>query len=112
MRKLRLVSWIRWVGTMSIWPLELARNLLQRQASSWRRATAAPAMEPAPETWTEVLRTGPAAGLWWTFDLARAQHAAGVQAGLCKRSLLASADFERRLDLLERLTLGPLARRV
>ncbi len=44
------------------------------------------------------------------FDAARVQHAAGVQAGAVPRSLLESQHFEQQLGLMERLTLGPLAR--
>jgi hypothetical protein len=44
------------------------------------------------------------------FDACRAMHAAAVQAGVAERSLLASAAFERRMDVLERTALGPLAR--
>lgn len=51
---------------------------------------------------------GPGAG----FDFLRTQYAAAVQAGVIERSLLASGAFERRLGVLERLTLGPWARRV
>jgi hypothetical protein len=50
--------------------------------------------------------------LAWPFDLARAQHAAGVCAGALPRSLLESTQFEQQLVTMERLTLGPLARRV
>jgi hypothetical protein len=39
------------------------------------------------------------------------QHAAGVQGGLLRHSLLESAAFEHRLALLEALLLGPWARR-
>ncbi|MBI5257784.1 MAG: hypothetical protein HY855_14870 [Burkholderiales bacterium] len=46
------------------------------------------------------------------FDALRAHYANAVQAGLVERSLLASARVERQLDALERLLLGPLARRV
>lgn len=46
------------------------------------------------------------------FDLARLQYAQAVQAGLLPRSQLASARVEKHLDLLERLTLGPLARAI
>ena len=108
----RLAKWIRWVGSMSVWPLELAQNLLQRQASAWRRASAGPALTAVPVGPTLAAQAGPAAALSWPFDLARAQHAASVQSGYCERSLLASAAFERGLDLMERLTLGPFARRV
>ena len=46
------------------------------------------------------------------FDALRFGYAGAVKAGLVKRSILASRDFERALGALERLTLGPLARRV
>jgi hypothetical protein len=46
------------------------------------------------------------------FDMARDQYGMAVQLGLFKRSMLAWAKFERQLDLLERATLGPWARRV
>ena len=60
-----------------------------------------------------------ALGGWWTglrdalalpFDVARHQHAAGVRAGALPRSLLESQRFEQQLSLVERLSLGPLAR--
>ncbi len=109
-----LISWARWLGALSIWPLELARGMMQRQPVAWRPAmvesAVAPPMAVAPPAY--ATRNWAAASLSWPFDLARAQHAAGVQCGLLQRSLLASADFERRLGQLERLALGPLARRV
>ncbi len=46
------------------------------------------------------------------FDCVRHQHAASVQAGALPRSLLESQRFEQQLGLLEKLSLGPLARRV
>jgi hypothetical protein len=46
------------------------------------------------------------------FDMARDQYGMAVQLGLFKRSLLAWSKFERPLDLLEKITLGPWARRV
>lgn len=46
------------------------------------------------------------------FDALRFGHASAVRAGLVQRSLLASRDFERALGALERVVLGPLARRV
>ena len=46
------------------------------------------------------------------FDMAREQYAKAVQAGLIERSMLRWAKFERQLDLLEKMTLGPWARRV
>ncbi len=44
------------------------------------------------------------------FDTLRALHATGVQAGLIRRSMLESRDFERVLGSAERFMLGPLAR--
>lgn len=41
----------------------------------------------------------------------RAQYAGAVQASPALHSLLASAPFERSLNNLEKLGLGPLARR-
>lgn len=46
------------------------------------------------------------------FDMAREQYAKAVQAGLIERSMIAWAKFERQIDLLEKMTLGPWARRV
>ncbi len=46
------------------------------------------------------------------FDMAREQYGKAVQVGLIQRSMLAWAKFERQIDLLEKLTLGPWARRV
>jgi len=46
------------------------------------------------------------------FDALRFQRAGLAKAGLVQNSMLASRDFERALGTLERLTLGPLARRV
>ena len=45
------------------------------------------------------------------FDAIRLHYAACVQAGLIRRSMLESRDFEQVLISWERLTLGPLARR-
>ena len=50
--------------------------------------------------------------LAFPFDAMRAQHAAAVNTGLLARSMIASGRFERRLAKLERLVLGPFARRV
>ncbi len=44
------------------------------------------------------------------FDVARAQYARSVEAGLLQRSMLASRDVHRTISALERLTLGPWAR--
>jgi hypothetical protein len=98
----------------STWPLEWARNLLQRQELAQRRVLA---LTKQPST-TAAAGLIDAVSLWQAsgasapFDLARAQYAAGVRAGLIERSLLASGAFERGLDALERLTLGPWARTV
>lgn len=45
------------------------------------------------------------------FDALRLQYANAVMAGLLHRSILASGEWERAVDALEKLTLGPLARR-
>jgi hypothetical protein len=46
------------------------------------------------------------------FDALRASHASAAKAGLVQNSMLASRDFEHVLGVLERVALGPLARRV
>ena len=46
------------------------------------------------------------------FDAAREQYAQAVRLGWLPRSMLASRDVERALDAWEKLSLGPLARRV
>lgn len=46
------------------------------------------------------------------FDVMRSQHAKAVRAGLLANSILASRDFERAVDALEHITLGPFARHV
>ena len=46
------------------------------------------------------------------FDAARANYATAVQSGLIEPSILASRDFERTLNWLETVTLGPWARQV
>lgn len=46
------------------------------------------------------------------FDVMRSQHAQAVHAGLLTNSMLASRDFERAVDALEHITLGPFARHV
>lgn len=46
------------------------------------------------------------------FDMAREAYAKAVQFGLIQRSMLASAKFAQQIDLLEKMTLGPWARRV
>ncbi len=46
------------------------------------------------------------------FDVMRSQHAQAVHVGLLANSILASRDFERAVDALEHITLGPFARSV
>ena len=60
-----------------------------------------------------------AAGLQWfseaihlPFDVLRTQHAEAVHAGLMANSILESRDFERTVDALEHIALGPFARSV
>lgn len=45
------------------------------------------------------------------FEAMRSQYASAVAAGLVPKSLLAAARLERSLENLEKLCLGPLARR-
>ena len=105
---------IPFLTVQSTWPLEWARSLLQQQGFARRRVLA---LTERPSVTTAVglidaVSLWQASGASAPFDLARAQYAAGVQAGLIERSLLASGAFERGLDALERLTLGPWARTV
>ncbi len=46
------------------------------------------------------------------FDVAREQYASAVRVGLIEQSMLAGAKFERTLSALEKVALGPWARRV
>ena len=46
------------------------------------------------------------------FDALRFVHASAVQAGLLRRSMLASRNVEIQLDALEKMLLGPFARTV
>lgn len=66
-----------------------------------------------------LLATGPQAAparvgqalLGMPFDALRFQYANAVLAGWVPRSMLASARSERAIDLLEKFSLGPIARR-
>ena len=51
------------------------------------------------------------AALALPFDVAQAQYARAVQAGLIQPSLLRSRDIAKALDGLQKLLLGPWARR-
>lgn len=51
-------------------------------------------------------------GLGLPFDLARAHYAKVVQLGLVEQSMLQGAKFEQALHAMEKLSLGPWARRV
>ena len=44
------------------------------------------------------------------FDAIRTQHAQAIHAGLMANSILESRDFEKGVDALEHICLGPLAR--
>ena len=46
------------------------------------------------------------------FDVMRTQHAEAVHAGLMANSILESRDFEKTVDALEHVALGPFARNV
>ena len=61
---------------------------------------------------TEALDKTTSLVLSQPFDMARAQYAFGVRAGVFQNSLLACARFERNISSLEKLTLGPWARQV
>lgn len=114
MQSFLFISLARWVGALSSAPFDWARGWFQRWAFAGRRAFAW-VEQPSPEATVSVVDAAwawQAHGVAAGFDFARAQYAAGVRAGLIERSLLASGAFERRLGQLERLTLGPLARRV
>jgi hypothetical protein len=63
-------------------------------------------------TATKALGKTTSLALSQPFDMARAQYAFGVRAGLFQNSLLACARFERNISSLEKLTLGPWARQV
>lgn len=68
-----------------------------------------------PEFWRDATRQATDAGLRaarFPFDAARTHYATAVKAGLIERSMLASRDFERTLNWLETVTLGPWARQV
>jgi hypothetical protein len=78
-------------------------------------------LAPVPRTGTGLAIQRAATGLMFgtggqsllslPFDALRFQYASAVQAGLAQRSLLASGRFERAIDAIEVLILGPLARR-
>jgi hypothetical protein len=76
----------------------------------------AAAHKPAGQAWlVDCLAAGWAAGTALAavpFDNLRAHYASAVRAGLVQRSMLASRDFEHAVGALERVALGPLARRV
>lgn len=63
-------------------------------------------------TWSEQHKRAMSGLLALPFDAARAQYGTAVELGLVRRSILASRRLERWLDRLERLSLGPFARRV
>lgn len=68
-----------------------------------------------PSMWADLATNAAQAGARAArapFDAARVQYAGAVRAGWFRRSILASRDFERALDTLEHITLGPWARNV
>lgn len=83
----------------------LARVAVDGQVDAWSFAA-----QPYLATLTRARRATQSC-LCAPFDAMRAQYAGAVQVGLATRSLLASGQFERSLDSLEKLCLGPLARR-
>ena len=97
-------------SVLSDWAVFQARRQLRLQAQCFDAA-----ISPSRMPWAPLQRTlGDAVShaLAWPFDLLRIQHALAVQAGLCTRSLLESQRFESGLDVLEKASLGPLARSV
>jgi hypothetical protein len=85
-------------------------------SADWPSASPAPESNPIfqPDLARSVAEaTGIAMDVFGLpFDVARAQYARAVQAGLIERSMLASRDFSRVLSSMEKLTLGPWARHV
>ena len=67
-----------------------------------------PSIEAAVASAVSVAR----GALQWPFDTMRDQYASAVRAGLVERSLMASAQFERKVAALEQSLLGICARRV
>lgn len=65
-----------------------------------------------PNTTATSLERTAAMLLVLPFDMAREHYANAVQFGLIERSLLGWARFERQIDSMEKMLLGPWARRV
>jgi hypothetical protein len=61
---------------------------------------------------TPVIERNAVPMLTLPFDMARALYASAVHIGAIERSMLAWARFEGTVDALEKLALGPWARRV
>lgn len=101
-------------SALSSWPFEWAGTLFHLHAST--RRTALTRLDPCvPATAIGLIEAAvacPVSSVAAGFDLIRSNYAAAVQAGLVERSLLASGALERQLAMLERVTLGPWARRV
>lgn len=74
------------------WPVGASHN-----AAGW---SALPALQWACKPWQ------------MPFDLMREQHAQAIRAGMIEKSILGSREFERKVDALEKLCLGPFARKV
>ncbi len=102
------------LALLSGWPIAVTSVFWTPRQRDRRRLLDAfeqPLVRSAIDT-ADAVRELQTRSLTTGFDAARAQYAAGVQSGLIERSLLASAAFESRLALLERLMLGPWARSV
>jgi hypothetical protein len=107
-------AWPSPIADLARLPADLAWGRVWQQARlqrSWFEMLQRPDSQAA-DGLARSLQDGVASLASLPFDLARAQHAAGVLAGAWPRSLLESTQFESQLDAIERLTLGPLARSV
>lgn len=80
----------------------------RHEAWPWRPVAATGVPCPSLTSGLQVVTNA----LHLPFDVMRAQHAQAVRAGLVARSMLESRDFERHVNALEHLALGPFARQV
>lgn len=77
-----------------------------------RSSPLTPPKTPARPSRAATPLTAVQGALHLPFDAAREQYAQAVRLGWLPRSMLASREVERTLDAWEKLSLGPLARRV
>lgn len=113
---------VMWTFPPAAWPQQLADLARLPSDLAWGRVCEHTRLQcglfelfrlpgtQAADRLAGALREGASSMASLPFDLARGQHAAFVLAGAWPRSLLESTHFERQLDAIERLTLGPLAR--